>query len=95
MTGYRRGNKLKEAGNIFRMENKDKMWGPTLWLMLLALIALAFYAMHIGKTLEGVGLIVGFLGAKAGTMIDYKYGSSAGSKEKTELMAKRDAQTNV
>lgn len=71
-------------------QTKDIWWGIITSLLLLALIAMAAYCLKTRQTLDGVALIIGGLSMKLGTLIDFRYGSSAGSKEKTELLAKQD-----
>ncbi len=65
---------------------KDNWWGFLVTLLLVALIVFGFYCLVYGKVLDGIGIIVGVLTAKLSTMIDFRYGSSKGSKEKTELL---------
>lgn len=68
---------------------KDSWWGWLVTLMLLALIGFAWYCLSTGKTLEGVSIVVGVLISKVGTMIDFRYGSSKGSADKTQMIAKK------
>lgn len=74
------------------MENRDNWWGPLTLLMMIALIGFGVAAMRTGKTLDGVSLIIGGLLTNFGTMLNFRYGSSKGSKEKTELLNKKEQQ---
>ncbi len=65
---------------------EDKYWFGLVVLMLVAIIAFGGYGLYTGKSLEAILVIVGGLLAKIGTLLDYKYGSSQGSKDKTELL---------
>jgi hypothetical protein len=65
----------------------DIQWLSIVMLLLLAIIGLAWYALVTGKNIQVIEVVLTALILKLGTMIDYKYGSSAGSKEKTELMS--------
>jgi len=38
--------------------------------------------------LELINIVIGWLGAKASTIIDFKYGSSEGSKAKNDIISK-------
>lgn len=62
-------------------------------LVILSFLGLIFLLIlrpiEINKSVEGVILItIGHLGSKFGSIIDYWFGSSSGSKAKTELMDK-------
>ena len=82
----------KSRQNIMRMEanKKDYWWGPLTFLVLSALVIFGIYCLSTGRTLDGVALIVGVLISKLGTLIDFRYGSSQGSKSKTDLLAKNE-----
>ena len=70
--------------------NNDKYW---FWLVLLMGVPLVVYGgfcLIAHASLQGAELIIGGLMTKLSTLIDFRYGSSAGSKEKTELMNKKD-----
>jgi len=54
-------------------------------ILLAAIIGFGFICLFTGKSLEGVSLIVGCLITKLGTLIDFMYGSSQGSKDKDGL----------
>jgi hypothetical protein len=76
------------------MENNLKWYDKVDWQWLIlvlvhlgAIIGLAWYALVTGKSLEIITVIVAALIMRVGTLIDYKYGSSEGSKTKTGLMA--------
>ena len=68
-------------------QTNDTTWGKLVALMLIALIVFGAYALITGKTLEGVSIIIGVLISKVGTLIDFKYGSSKGSQDKTNIIA--------
>lgn len=68
--------------------NSDKMWGPLVFLMLVAIIGFAWYALTHKVSLEGIAIILGLLISKLGTLIDFRYGSSKGSKDKTDALVK-------
>ena len=54
-------------------------------------MGLAFYCLYTGKNIDAVSVVVAALILKLGTLLDFRYGSSAGSKEKTEMLnAKND-----
>ena len=55
-------------------------------LCLLALIGMAFYALMTGQSLEPIGDIKTDLSSVVLLLIGYFWGSSKGSKEKTELL---------
>jgi len=67
------------------MINKDNWWGGLVLTMLLALIVFGAYCLSSGKTLDGIGVIVGVLVTKVGTMIDYRYGNSKEWQKKAEI----------
>ncbi len=78
----------KTSINMTAMDTtKDNWWGFLVTLMLLALIVFGSYCLKTGKSLEGIGIITGVLIGKLGTMIDFRYGSSKGSKEKDGSMS--------
>lgn len=52
---------------------------------------LLFVLAHYNVDLKDVALVlVGNLSAKFGTVVDYQYGSSAGSARKDEISARKD-----
>ena len=64
----------------------DWSWGVTTWGILGALIAFAAVGLLMGKELTGILVIVGVLVSKLGTLIDFRYGSSKGSKDKETIL---------
>ena len=70
--------------------NKDWTWGAIVIIILLAIIGFGCYSLATGKDLKVIEVVLTALLMKFGTLIDFKYGSSKGSKEKTEMMAQRD-----
>lgn len=73
--------------------NKDMWWGWLTLLLLLAIIGFAAWSLYSGRQLSGVELIVGQLLSFITLLLGYRYGSSKGSKEKTELLTEREADT--
>jgi uncharacterized membrane protein len=69
-------------------KSKDMWWGPLTLLMLLAIIGYGWYALTHERPLNIIDVIVTALLLRMSTMVDYRYGSSKGSKEKTELLTK-------
>ena len=67
-------------------KEQDKWWGRIVVALLVAIVGLAFYCLHTGKNIDAVSVVVAALILKLGTLLDFRYGSSAGSKEKTEML---------
>ena len=64
-------------------------------LCLLVLGIFGFYCLYSGKTLDGVGMVVGVLVTVVTNIVGFDWGSSAGSKGKDEMIGKllhKDAQ---
>ncbi len=71
-------------------QSKDNWWGWLVLIILFAIIGFGAYALITGKDLRIIEVVLTALLMKFGTMIDYRYGSSKGSKEKTELLAEKE-----
>ncbi len=73
----------------------DNLKGKNLgfWLVLLtmlwALIGFGIACLITGKTLDGVSIIIGALIGNISLLMNFKWGSSDGSKKKTELLNKQ------
>ena len=65
----------------------DKWWGPIVVIILGAIITFAGYALYTGKNLTVIEVVLTALIMKLGTMMDYRYGSSKGSRDKTDIIA--------
>ena len=70
-------------------KGKDLGFWVTLFVLILAVLALGFYGLIYGKNLDGISIIVGFLINAVMLLLNYRYGSSKGSKDKTELLEKK------
>jgi hypothetical protein len=70
-----------------RLKGRDIWWGPLTVLLLCALILFGVYCLRTGKSIEGIGVITGVLISKINTLVDFRYGSSKGSKDKTDLIS--------
>lgn len=66
------------------------MWYTIVLILLAAIIFFGCYALITGKHLELISVVITALILRLGTMLDFKYGSSEGSKTKTTLMAKEN-----
>lgn len=73
---------------IEALKGKDLGFWAFLFLVTFALIGFGVACLMMGKTLDGISIIVGCLITQMGTLINYRYGSSKGSKDKTELLSK-------
>jgi hypothetical protein len=71
-------------------QSNDRWWGPITITILIGLLLMAGYALVRGITLNGAELIIGGLMVKLGTLLDFRYGSSKGSKEKTDLLNQKN-----
>lgn len=57
--------------------------------LLVAIVGLGFYCLVSGKNIDSISVVVAALVLKLGTLLDFRYGSSAGSKDKTELLSNK------
>lgn len=64
----------------------DNWWGPLTAVMLTALIGFGAYALYTGKTLNSAELIVGTLVGNLAMLLNFRYGSSKGSKDKDDIL---------
>ena len=79
-------------GGLVNSGNEGKRnWFVLSMILLAAIIGFGFVCLFTGKSLAGVSLIVGCLITKLGTLIDYMYGSSQGSKDKDKMNEKSGA----
>jgi hypothetical protein len=75
-------------GNILdRLKGRDIWWGPLVVLLLCAVIGFAIYSLKYNRPLSGIELIVGQLLGFATLLLSFRYGSSKGSKDKTDLIS--------
>lgn len=72
------------------MENRDKVWGRIVMVLLIAIVGFAAYSLVTGTDLDIIEVVLTALIMKFGTLMDYRYGSSKSSHEKTELLNKKD-----
>ena len=70
------------------LKGKDLAWCMLVTVILLSIIGFGFYSLTTGKDLRLIEIVLTALLMKFGTLVDYKYGSSRGSREKTELLNK-------
>lgn len=68
------------------LKGKDIGWWLLVLIMLAAIVAFGFYSLATGKDLRLIEIILTAILMKFGTLVDYKYGSSKGSRDKTELL---------
>jgi hypothetical protein len=75
------------------MQNKDKdyLFGVLMIMITVSLIAFGFLAVLMGVDLTKATIVTSFLTSSGGFLIGYRWGSSKGSKEKTELLAEKQA----
>ena len=76
-------------------QNKDNWWGWLVLVILLAIIGLSAYCLVTGKAIGPVEVVVTALILKLGTLMDYRYGSSKGSQEKTAMLGRGQANGTV
>ena len=74
------------------LKGKDIWWGLLSLIILAALIAFGAVSYIKGTNLDNISLIVGGLMTNLGLLLNYRYGSSKGSKDKTELLGKQGPQ---
>lgn len=68
---------------------KDNWWGMMAIIMLGSLIGFGAYALYTGHSLNAAELVVGTLVSNLGLLLNYRYGSSKGSKDKDEVINKK------
>ena len=73
-----------------RLKGKDLGFWAMLFVLLAALIGFGYYALLHGVNLDGVSIIIGALIQALALLMNYRWGSSKGSKDKTDLLAKKD-----
>jgi hypothetical protein len=73
-------------------KNNDWSWLIVTMTILLSLVGFEAYGMITGKPVQASGLIIGALIVKLGTMIDFRWGSSKGSKDKMEMLTNKEQQ---
>lgn len=71
---------MQQLRDIFH--DKDIWWGPLTVLMTVALVGFGVYALATGKSLDGASLIIGGLLSNQSALLNFRYGSSKGSKDK-------------
>lgn len=89
------GDRLAYADTASARERESKT-GDTLTVQILAAIivgaflSIVYKVLFSGSTIDSVvaGTLIGYVSAKADTVVGYYFGSSRGSKEKTDAMAR-------
>lgn len=71
---------ISKLSEVFK--GRDVWWGPITVLLIGSLIGFACYALGSGKSLDSASLVIGGLISNAGLMLNFRYGSSKGSKDK-------------
>ena len=75
--------------NLFEhLKGKDIWWGLLVFAILGAIIAFGAIAFATGKSLDGVAIVLTPLITTFGILVQYRYGSSKGSKDKQEQLDK-------
>lgn len=67
---------------------RDNWWGWIVLILLVAVIGFATYSLVSGKSLTVIEVVITALVLKLNTMLDFRYGSSKSSQEKTEILTK-------
>lgn len=79
----------KKKPMIKNFLNKDGQWLLLVLVMLVTVIGFGWYSLVTGKDLRGIEVVMVLLSLRIGSLLDFKYGSSKSSQEKTELLKKR------
>lgn len=79
----------KTAEMMKNFLNKDGQWLLVVLLMLLTIIAFGWYSLVTGKDLRSIESVLLLLTVRLGTLLDFRWGSSRSSQEKTELLNKK------
>ena len=67
----------------------DKLIRMSVLVLCLVLLgSFGFYCLETGKTLDGVGMVVGVLVTVVTNIVGFDWGSSAGSKGKDDMIGK-------
>ena len=90
---------VKDRDSARQMQTSTKDMTPTILayaitLGFFGLLAVMMFVSLPVSTMQIVNILVGSLGASWGSVISFYFGSTAGSKMKTELLAKADAIKN-
>lgn len=80
---------------ISKIDAKEFGYWFLVVLHLGALILFGYMAFQTGKTLDGISIIVGALITNLGLLLNYRFGSSKGSKDKQELLNKQQSNDNA
>lgn len=66
---------------------QEIMFYTILVILILAIIGFGVYCIRHKVSLEPIGVILTFLTLRAGSLMDYRWGSSVGSKDKDKQLA--------